>query len=162
MRYLRVCLRPSSRRSRRWYSTRNSLRRYPRRLGMPTMRSFKRRLLSSWRVIFKILKLIIYGRYVAFCHVPFLFFIVICSVIVACLNCFGNPSAILSQSVSNIIAIRLQRNGRPSAAVGSRFTVPAYMNVPTKWGTEMCVHWNEYTYLIIWKHVCGEMDICIW
>ena len=39
--------------------------------------------------------------------------------------------------VRNVIANRSQRNGNPSAAVGGRFIVPAYMNVPTKWGTEM-------------------------
>ena len=52
-----------------------------------------------------------------FCHVPFLFFIVICSVIAARLHCFGNLSA----------------------AVGDRFIAPAYTKIPTKWGTEMCV-----------------------
>ena len=41
--------------------------------------------------------------------------------------------------VRNVIEIRLQRNGNPSAAVGDRFIVPAYMKTPTKWQTEMCV-----------------------
>ena len=41
--------------------------------------------------------------------------------------------------VRNVIEIRLQRNGNPSAAVGGRFIVPAYMKTPTKWGTEMHV-----------------------
>ncbi|MEZ7711156.1 hypothetical protein [Prevotella pallens] len=31
------------------------------------------------------------------------------------------------------------RFGNPLAAVGARFIVPAYMNVPTKWRTVMCV-----------------------
>ena len=43
--------------------------------------------------------------------------------------------------------------GNPSAAVGSRFIVSAYMNTPTKWETKMHVRWFEYTYLI--------MRICI-
>ena len=43
-----------------------------------------------------------------FCHVPFLFFIVICNVIAARLNCFGNLSA----------------------AVGDRFIVPTYTYSP--------------------------------
>ena len=41
------------------------------------------------------------------------------------------------QSVVGILAIHQQCFGKSIAAVGSRFIVPAYMNVPTKWGTEM-------------------------
>ena len=41
--------------------------------------------------------------------------------------------------VRNVIEIRLQRNGNPSAAVGDRFIVPAYTKTPTKWGTNMRV-----------------------
>ena len=38
-----------------------------------------------------------------------------------------------------------------------RFIVPAYMEIPTKWKTEMCVWWDEYTYLKMWTCVCDEM-----
>ena len=41
--------------------------------------------------------------------------------------------------VRNVIAIRQQHFGKPFAAVGDRFIVPAYMKTPTKWQTEMCV-----------------------
>ncbi|WP_455105575.1 hypothetical protein [Prevotella pallens] len=41
-----------------------------------------------------------------------------------CSQRYRRPFAALSQTVSS-------RRGR--------FIVPAYMNVPTKWGTEMCV-----------------------
>ena len=69
-----------------------------------------------------------------FCHVPFLFFIGICSVTVARLHCYRNPFAMFWQTVSNIITIRSQCNGKPQAAVGDRFIVPANMKTPTKWG----------------------------
>ena len=59
-----------------------------------------------------------------------------------------------------------QRYRKPSAAfwqtVSSRrgrFIVPAYMKTPTKWQTKMCVWWNEYTYLIMWKHVIDNVDM---
>ena len=74
-----------------------------------------------------------------FCHVPFLFFIVICSVTVARLHRYRNPFAILSQFVSIVIVIRSEHFGKPQAAVGVRFIVPANMNTPTKWQTEMRV-----------------------
>ena len=60
--------------------------------------------------------------------------------------------------VRNVIAIRSQCFGKPSAAVGDRFIAPAYTKTPTKWRTEMCMRWNEYTYLIMWKCVYVEMD----
>ena len=72
-----------------------------------------------------------------FCHVPFLFFMVICGVIAARLNCFGNLFAMFWQTVRNVLAIRSQCNGKPQAAVGDRFIVPANMNTPTKWETNM-------------------------
>ena len=65
---------------------------------------------------------------------------------VECSQCFGNPSATFWQSVRS-------RRGR--------FIVPAYPYTPTKWRTEMCVWWNEYTYLVIWKHVFHEMNAYI-
>ena len=52
-------------------------------------------------------------------------------------NIINKPLAALSQTVSSIIANRWDTFGNPSAAVGDRFIVPAYMNTPTKWGTEM-------------------------
>jgi len=42
------------------------------------------------------------------------------------------------------------------------FIVPAYRNIPTKWRTETRVRWNGYTYIIMWKCVFGEMDMCIY
>ena len=50
-----------------------------------------------------------------FCHVPFLFFIVICSVTVARLHCYRNPFELFWQSVRNILAIRSQHFGNPFA-----------------------------------------------
>ena len=66
------------------------------------------------------------GFYIA--KVWFLFFE--CWVVAICLECFGNPFATFWQSVSNILAIRSQRNGNPFAAVGVRFIVPAYIYLP--------------------------------
>ena len=63
--------------------------------------------------------------------------------------CCCNLFRMLSQSVRSEMAICQQHFGKPSAAVGVRFIVPAYMKTPTKWRTEMCVRWNEYTYLIM-------------
>ena len=54
-------------------------------------------------------------------------------------QCFGNPFVAFWQSVRNVLVIRQQHFGNPSAAVGSRFIVPAYMKTPTKWGKKMCV-----------------------
>ncbi len=51
-------------------------------------------------------------------------------VVAICLECYGNSFAAKRQSVSSILAIRLQHFGRPSAAVGVRFIVPAYMCSP--------------------------------
>ncbi|WP_277241970.1 hypothetical protein, partial [Prevotella pallens] len=67
----------------------------------------------------------------------FLFFE--CCVVAICLECYHNPFAAKWQSVSNVLAIRQQHFGKPLAAVGVRFIVPAYTKTPTKWGTEMCV-----------------------
>lgn len=53
---------------------------------------------------------------------------------------YRNPSAMFWQSVRS-------RRGR--------FIAPAYTYTPTKWQTDMCVRWNEYTYLMMWKHVIG-------
>ena len=61
----------------------------------------------------------------------------VCWYLAECFVCISLVFATLSQTVSSIIADRQQRNGNPSAAVGDRFIVPAYMNVPTKWGKEM-------------------------
>ena len=57
---------------------------------------------------------------------------------------YRNPFAALSQTVSS-------RRGR--------FIAPAYMKTPTKWGTEMRIRWNEYTYSIMWKHVIDNVDM---
>jgi len=66
------------------------------------------------------------GFYIA--KVWFLFFE--CCVVAICLECYGNPSATFWQSVRNILAIRQQHFGNPSAAVGVRFIAPAYMCSP--------------------------------
>ena len=66
------------------------------------------------------------GFYIA--KVWFLFFE--CWVVAICLECYGNLSATFWQSVRNILAIRQQHFGNPSAAVGSRFIVPAYIYSP--------------------------------
>ena len=66
------------------------------------------------------------GFYIA--KVWFLFFE--CCVVAICLECYGNPSATFWQSVRNILAIRQQHFGNPSAAVGVRFIVPAYTCSP--------------------------------
>ena len=42
----------------------------------------------------------------------------------------GNPSATFWQSVCNVLAIRQQHFGNPSAAVGVRFIAPAYIYSP--------------------------------
>ena len=44
---------------------------------------------------------------------------------------------VFSRCLRCILADRQQCFGNPLAAVGDRFIVPANMNVPTKWGTEM-------------------------
>ena len=62
------------------------------------------------------------GFYIA--KVWFLFFE--CWVVAICSQCYRRPSATFWQTVSNILAIRFQHFGRPSAAVGVRFIVPAY------------------------------------
>ena len=54
-------------------------------------------------------------------------------------QCFGNPFVAFWQSVRNVLVIRQQHFGNPSAAVGSRFIVPAYTKTPTKWGTKIRV-----------------------
>ena len=59
------------------------------------------------------------GFYIA--KVWFLFFE--CCVVAICLECYGNLSAML-------LAIRSQCFGNPSAAVGVRFIVPAYIYSP--------------------------------
>jgi len=40
-----------------------------------------------------------------------------------------------------------------------RFIAPAYMNTPTKWGTEMRVWWCGNVYLIMWMHVIDNVDM---
>ena len=66
------------------------------------------------------------GFYIA--KVWFLFFE--CCVVAICLECYHNPFVAKWQSVSNILAIRQQHFGNPSAAVGVRFIVPAYIYSP--------------------------------
>ena len=48
------------------------------------------------------------------------------------------------------------------SSVGVRFIVPAYMNVPTKWRTEMCVWWCGNVYLIMWKYVINNVEMRVW
>ena len=66
------------------------------------------------------------GFYIA--KVWFLFFE--CCVVAICSQCYGNLFAAKWQSVSNILAICQQHFGNPSAAVGVRFIVPAYIYSP--------------------------------
>ena len=61
----------------------------------------------------------------------------------------------------HVIADRLQCFGRPFAAVGVRFIVPAYTYTPTKWQTEMRVRWCGNVYLIMWKHVIDNVEMCV-
>ena len=74
-----------------------------------------------------------------FCIAKVWFLFFECCVVAICLECYHNPFAAKWQSVSNVLAIRQQHFGKPLAAVGVRFIVPAYTKTPTKWGTEMCV-----------------------
>ena len=74
-----------------------------------------------------------------FCIAKVWFLFFECCVVAICLECYHNLSATKWQSVRNVLAIRQQCFGNPSAAVGVRFIVPAYMKTPTKWRTDMCV-----------------------
>ena len=65
---------------------------------------------------------------------------------------FCGVFAILFQFASRVIS-------RPLAAVWDRFIAPAYPYISTKWGTEMCLRWNEYTYLIMGKYGFGKGKI---
>ncbi|MBF1499093.1 MAG: hypothetical protein HXN81_09985 [Prevotella pallens] len=68
-----------------------------------------------------------------------------------------NPLGHIWQTVSSVIANHKQHYGKPSTAVGDRFIVPAYMNTPTKWGTEMRVRWNINTCAVKW--ICVFDDV---
>ena len=74
-----------------------------------------------------------------FCIAKVWFLFFECCVVAICSQCYRNLFAMFWQSVSNILAIRSQCFGNPSAAVGDRFIVPAYTKTPTKWGKKMCV-----------------------
>ena len=65
-----------------------------------------------------------------FLHCKSMVFVFECWVVAICSQCYRRPSATFWQTVSNILAIRFQHFGRPSAAVGVRFIVPAYMCSP--------------------------------
>ena len=67
-----------------------------------------------------------------FCIAKVWFLFFECCVVAICLECYHNLSATKWQSVRNVLAIRQQCFGNPSAAVGVRFIVPAYMKTPTK------------------------------
>ena len=51
------------------------------------------------------------------------------------------------------------RNWQAVSSCRGRFIVPAYMKIPTKWQTEMCVWWCGNVYLIMWKHVIDNVDM---
>ena len=74
----------------------------------------------------------------------FLFFE--CWVVAICLECYHNSFAAKWQSVSNILAIRQQCFGNPSAAVGSDLSCPHKRKHPQN-GERICA--------------CGEMNVCI-
>ncbi len=57
-----------------------------------------------------------------------------------------------------VTANRSPRNWQSVSSRRGRFIVPAYMKTPTKWRTEMRVRWNEYTYLIMWKHIFDDVN----
>jgi len=59
---------------------------------------------------------------------------------------------VFKKTKSMFFAIRQQRYRSSSAAVGTRFIVPAYTYTPTKWRTEMRVRWNENTNFM--KRIC--------
>ena len=65
-----------------------------------------------------------------FCIAKVWFLFFECCVVAICLECFGNLFVAKWQSVSSIIAIRQQHYRNPSAAVGVRFIVPAYIYSP--------------------------------
>ena len=67
-----------------------------------------------------------------FCIAKVWFLFFECCVVAICLECYHNPFVAKWQSVSNVLAIRQQCFGNPSAAVGVRFIAPAYTKTPTK------------------------------
>ena len=67
-----------------------------------------------------------------FCIAKVWFLFFECCVVAICSQCYRNLFAMFWQSVRNVLVIRQQHFGNPSAAVGSRFIVPAYMKTPTK------------------------------
>ena len=67
-----------------------------------------------------------------------------CGYFTECLPHYFNLLAALLQTVSS-------RRGR--------FIAPVYPYISTKWRTEMCLRWNEYTYLIMCKCVFGNGKI---
>ena len=60
-----------------------------------------------------------------------------------------------------VVAIRQQHYWQVVSSCRGRFIAPTYRNTPTKLRTETRVRWNGYTYIIMWKCVFGEMDMCI-
>ena len=59
-----------------------------------------------------------------FCIAKVWFLFFECCVVAICLECYHNPFAMFWQSVSNILAIRSQHFGNPSAAVGTDLSCP--------------------------------------
>ena len=74
--------------------------------------------------------------------------------------CCCNLFRMLSQSVRSEMAIRQQHYRKPSAAVGADLSCPHIRIHPRNderkcacGDAEMCVRWNEYTYLVTQIHV---------
>ncbi|MBF1443885.1 MAG: hypothetical protein HXN58_09220 [Prevotella pallens] len=53
-----------------------------------------------------------------------------CCVVAICLECYHNPFVAKWQSVSNVLAIRQQCFGNPSAAVGTDLSCPQIRKHP--------------------------------
>ena len=81
-----------------------------------------------------------------FLHCKSMVFVFECWVVAICSQCYRRPSATFWQTVSNILAIRFQHFGRPSAAVGSDLSCPHKRKHPQN-GERICA--------------CGEMNVCI-
>ena len=83
----------------------------------------------------------------------------VCWYFAECFVCISLVFVGFSRCVRCIIADRQQHFRKPFAAVGVRFIAPAYTYTPTKWQTVMCVWWCGNVYLIMWKHVFGNVEM---
>ena len=70
------------------------------------------------------------GQKVGFCIAKVWFLFFECCVVAICSQCYRNLFAMFWQSVSNILAIRSQCFGNPSAAVGVQFIASVSTNTP--------------------------------